>query len=186
MVMFIIAATIPGGVAGALFEHKVEDALRAPYVIGIMLIAMALVLFVSELVGRRKKGLNDLSWSDAMTVGVAQAFAIIPGASRSGVTITAGLFRGLKRETAAKFSFYLSTPIIAGAVAKKTIDILKEHSGIEQLMPFIVGIVTSGIVGYLSIAFLMRYLQTHNTFLFVYYRIALGIVVLLAFFYIFR
>jgi undecaprenyl-diphosphatase len=186
MVMFIIAATIPGGVAGALFEHKVEDALRAPYIIGIMLIAMALVLFASEFVGRRKKGLNELSWSDAMTVGIAQAFAIIPGVSRSGVTITAGLFRGLKRDTAAKFSFYLSTPIIAGAVAKKMIDILKEHSGIEQLTPFVAGIVTSGIVGYLSIAFLMRYLQTHNTFLFVYYRIALGIVVLLAFFFIFK
>ena len=121
-----------------------------------------------------------------MTVGIAQAFAIVPGVSRSGVTITAGLFRGLKRDAAAKFSFYLSTPIIAGAVAKKSLDILKEHSGIEQLTPFILGILTSGIVGYLSIAFLMRYLQTHNTFLFVYYRIALGIVVLLAFFFIFR
>ena len=119
-------------------------------------------------------------------MGIAQAFAIVPGVSRSGVTITAGLFRGFKRETAAKSSFYLSTPLIAGAVAKKTLDILKEHAGIEQLTPFIAGIVVSGIVGYLSIAFLMKYLQTHNTFLFVYYRITLGIVVLLAFFFIFR
>jgi undecaprenyl-diphosphatase len=181
MAMYIIVATIPGALAGALFEHKIEDALRAPPVIAMMLIAMALVLIVSEWVGHRKKGLDDLTWSDAIAVGIAQAFAIVPGVSRSGVTITAGLFKSFKRDTAAKFSFYLSTPIIAGAVAKKTLDILKEHSGLAELMPFIVGIIASGIVGYLAIAFMMRYLQTHNTYLFVFYRIALGIVVLLAF-----
>jgi undecaprenyl-diphosphatase len=186
MVMFIVVATIPGALAGALFEHKVEDALRAPPVIAMMLIGMALVLVVAEWVGRRKKGLNDITWSDAIAVGIAQAFAIIPGVSRSGVTITAGLFKSLKRDAAAKFSFYLSTPIIAGAVAKKTLDIVKEHSGLAELTPFIAGIIVSGIVGYLSIAFMMRYLQTHNTYLFVFYRIALGIVVLLAFWSGFR
>lgn len=181
MVMFIVVATIPGAVAGALFEHKVEDALRSPAVIAMMLIAMALVLIVSEWVGHRKKGLDDITWSDAIAVGIAQAFAIIPGVSRSGVTITAGLFKSFKRDTAAKFSFYLSTPIIAGAVAKKMLDIVKEHAGLAELTPFIAGIVASGIVGYIAIAFMMRYLQTHNTYLFVFYRIALGIVVLLAF-----
>jgi undecaprenyl-diphosphatase len=186
MVMLIIAATIPGGIAGALFEHKVEDALRDPQIIALMLIGMALVLAVAELIGRRKKDLDAISWPDAMTVGIAQAFAIIPGVSRSGVTITAGLFRGFKRETAAKFSFFLSTPIIAGAVAKKTLDIVKSGAGWEQLTPFMAGILVSGIVGYLSIAFMMRYLQTHTTFLFVYYRIALGVVVLLAFWFGFR
>jgi undecaprenyl-diphosphatase len=147
---------------------------------------MALVLVAAEVIGHRKKSLDEISWPDAITVGVAQAFAIIPGVSRSGVTITAGLFRAFKRETAAKFSFYLSTPLIAGAVAKKTFDILKTHSGWEQLSPFVVGILVSGIVGYLSIAFMLRYLQTHTTFLFVYYRIALGIVVLLALWFGFR
>jgi undecaprenyl-diphosphatase len=186
MVMLIIAATIPGGIAGALFEHKVEDALRAPVVVALMLIGMALVLVNAELVGHRKKNLDEISWPDAMTVGVAQAFAIIPGVSRSGITITAGLFRGFKRDTAAKFSFFLSTPIIAGAVAKKTLDIVKSGAGLEQLTPFMAGILVSGIVGYLSIAFMMRYLQTHTTFLFVYYRIALGVVVLLAFWFGFR
>src|SRR5438132_6493062 len=157
MVRFIVAATIPGAIAGALFEHKVEDALRAPQIIAVMLIAMALVLVVAELLGHRKKSLDELSWGDAMTVGIAQAFAIIPGVSRSGVTITAGLFRSMKRDTAAKFSFYLSTPIIGGAVANTMLHILKEHAGIEQLTPFIVGIISSGIVGYLAIAFMMRY-----------------------------
>src|SRR5262245_49386353 len=186
MAMLIIGATIPGAAAGALFEHKVEDALRAPQLIAAMLIVMGLVLVAAEIVGRRKKGLDDLSWGDAITVGIAQAFAIVPGVSRSGSTISAGLFLSLKRDAAARFSFYLSAPIIAGAVAKKTLDILKSGLAVDQLNPFIIGIVASGIVGYLAIAFLMRYLQTHNTYLFVIYRVALGIVVLLAFWARFR
>src|SRR4029079_19378773 len=184
--MLIVGATIPGAVAGVLFEHKVEDALRAPQLIGVMLIVMALVLVVAEIVGHRKKTLDEISWVDALAIGAAQAFAIVPGVSRSGSTITAGLFLNLKRDAAARFSFYLSAPIIAGAVGKKMIDIFRSGIAAEQLMPFIVGIVSSGIIGYLAIAFLMRYLQTHNTFLFVYYRIALGIVVLLAFWFRFR
>jgi undecaprenyl-diphosphatase len=180
MAMMIVVATIPGAIAGALFEHKVEDALRAPQVIALMLIAMALVLAVAEVIGRRKKSLDDISWSDAITVGIAQALAIVPGVSRSGVTITAGLFRSMKRDAAARFSFYLSTPLIAGAVAKKTLDILKAGATVEQMVPFVVGIIVSGIVGYLAIAFMLRYLQTRTTYLFVYYRIALGIAVLLA------
>jgi len=180
MAMQIIVATIPGAIAGALFEHKVEDALRAPQVIAIMLIALALVLAVAELMGQRKKGLGEISWTDAITVGVAQALAIVPGVSRSGITITAGLFRNFNRETAARFSFYLSTPIIAGAVAKKSLDVIKAGATIDQLTPFIVGILASAIVGYLAIAFMMRYLQTRTTYLFIYYRIALGIAVFLA------
>src|SRR5262249_27825182 len=146
-----------------------------------MLIVMGLVLVAAEMVGRRKKSLDDISWGDAITVGVAQAFAIVPGVSRSGSTISAGLFSSMKRDAAARFSFYLSAPIIAGAVGKKILDILKSGLSVDQFNPFIIGIVASGIVGYLAIAFLMRYLQTHNTYLFVIYRVALGIVVLLAF-----
>jgi len=186
MAMLIVAATIPGAVAGALFEHKVEDAFRSPALIAVMLIVMALVLLVAEFVGSRKKSINEVSWGDAITVGLAQAAAIVPGVSRSGSTITAGLFLNMKRNAAAQFSFYLSAPIIAGAVAKKMIDIAKSGAGGDQMTAVVVGIVSSGIVGYLAIAFLMRYLQTHNTYLFVIYRIALGIVVLLAFWFKFR
>ena len=178
--MQIVAATIPGALAGALFEHQVENALRAPQVIAVMLIALALVLIAAEITGRRKKGLTEVSWGDAITVGIAQAFAIVPGVSRSGITISAGLFRSMKRETAARFSFYLSMPIIAGAVGKRTFELIRESVAIDQLTPFIAGILSAGVVGYLAIAFLMRYLQTHTTYLFVYYRIALGIAVLLA------
>jgi undecaprenyl-diphosphatase len=181
MAMLIVAATIPAAAAGVVFESRVEDTLRTPQLIGVTLIVLALVLVAAEIVGRRKKNLDEISWADAITVGIAQAIAIIPGVSRSGSTITAGLFLSMKRDAAARFSFYLSAPIIAGAVGKKMADILASGLGLEQLTPFIVGIVSSGMVGYLAIAFLMRYLQTHNTGLFVFYRIALGIVVLLAF-----
>jgi undecaprenyl-diphosphatase len=151
-----------------------------------MLSLMALVLVVAELKGRRKKDLDQITWRDAITVGCAQAFALVPGVSRSGSTITAGLFVGMKRETAARFSFYLSAPIIAGAVAKKMLDIIEAGIPADQVSAFVAGIAVSGLVGYLSIAFLLRYLQTHNTFLFIYYRIALAVVVFLAFWFGFR
>ena len=186
MALFIVVATIPGALAGALFENTVETALRAPPIIALMLAAMALVLVVAELKGRRKKDLEQISWPDAIAVGLAQALALVPGVSRSGATITAGLFADMKRETAARFSFYLSAPIIAGAVAKKTLDILRIGLTVDQMTPFIAGIMSAGIVGYLSIAFLLRYLQTHNTFLFVYYRIALALTVYLAIWFRFR
>jgi undecaprenyl-diphosphatase len=180
MVMLIVAATIPGAIAGALFEHQVENAMRAPQVIALMLIALALFLAVAEIIGRRKKALDEISWGDAMTVGLAQALAIVPGVSRSGVTITAGLFRSMKRDTAAHFSFYLSTPLIAGAVAKRSLEVFKAGATIEQMVPFVVGTLVSGIVGYLAIAFMLRYLQTRTTYPFVYYRLALGIAVFVA------
>ncbi len=186
MALFIVVATIPGALAGVLFEHAVETALRSPKLIALTLAGLGLVLVFAEWVGRHKKNLEQISWSDAITVGLAQALALIPGVSRSGSTITAGLFVGMKREAAARFSFYLSAPIIAGAVAKKMLDILKVGVTIDQMSPFIVGIVTAGIVGYLSIAFLLRYLQTHSTYLFVYYRIALALTVYLAIWYGFR
>jgi undecaprenyl-diphosphatase len=186
MIMFIVVATIPGALAGILLEDMVESALRSPRIIALMLASMALVLVIAELKGRRKKDLDHISWRDAMIVGFAQAFALVPGVSRSGSTITAGLFAGMQRETAARFSFYLSAPIIAGAVGKKMLDIFEAGLPPDQVPPFVIGIASAGIVGYLSIAFLIRYLQTHNTFLFIYYRIALSIVVFLAFWFGFR
>ena len=165
MIVFIIVATIPGALAGVLFENQVENALRSPKIIALMLSLMALVLVVAELKGRRKKDLDQISWRDALTVGFAQAFALVPGVSRSGSTITAGLFVGMKRETAARFSFYLSAPIIAGAVAKKMLDIFKAGIPSDQVSAFVIGIAVSGIVGYLSIAFLLRLSSNTQHFL---------------------
>src|SRR5215471_653340 len=148
MALLIIIGTVPGALAGALFEHKVEDALRSPLVIAFTLITLALVLVVAELMGRRKKTLHELSTGDAVTVGLAQALAIVPGVSRSGVTITAGLFRGIKRDAAAKFSFYLSTPIIAGAAASQVLHIMKAGVSSEQLGSLVAGVIAAGVVGY--------------------------------------
>jgi len=181
LAIYIVLATIPGALAGAFFQHQIETTLRSPLIISVTLVTLALVLVYAERVGRRTTDLEHMTLGDGLTVGFAQALALIPGVSRSGVTITAGLFRGMTRTAAARFSFFLSTPIIAGAVAKKFLDIAKTGLPATDKSPFIVGIVVSGIVGYLSIAFLIKYLSTHNTYVFVYYRIALGILVFLAF-----
>jgi undecaprenyl-diphosphatase len=184
---FIIVATIPGALAGLFAEDFIESTLRSdPRVISFTLITLALVLVAAELTGKRNKGIDKVTWTDAITVGLAQAVALIPGVSRSGVTITAGLFRGLHRDTAARFSFLLSAPIIAGAVGKKLFDIAQTGLPADQMLSFAAGILASGIVGYASIAVLLRYLQSNNTFIFIYYRIALGIVVYLAFWSGFR
>jgi undecaprenyl-diphosphatase len=187
MAAFILVATIPGALAGLFGEDFIENYLRDdPRLISFTLITLALVLVIAELKGRREKALDKVSWADAITVGFAQAVALIPGVSRSGVTMTAGLFRGMRRDAAARFSFLLSAPIIAGAVAKKLLDVAQAGLPSDQVAAFGAGIIVSGIVGYASIAVLLRYLQTNNTFIFVYYRIALGVVVYLAFWSGFR
>ena len=178
LALFIILATIPGGIAGLLFEQMAEE-ISTPTVIATTLIVLALLLRAAELSGQRKTDLETMTLSDALMIGLAQTLAIIPGVSRSGVTITAGLFRGMTRKAAAQYSFLLSAPIIGGAVAKKLIDIAAEGLPPGQGLPFAVGIIVSAFFGFISIAALMRYLQTRSTFVFIHYRIALGIVVLI-------
>lgn len=186
LILYVIAASVPAGIAGFLLEHVVETRLRDPRIIAVTLISLALVLALAEKVGSKKKDLDRLSFPDAMTIGFAQAIALIPGVSRSGVTMTAALFRGVRREAAARFSFYLSTPVIGGAVLKKLVDVARTGLPPGEAPSFITGIVVSGVVGYLSIKILLGYLQKHNMMVFVYYRIALGIVVYLAFWSGFR
>jgi len=178
LAMYIILATIPGGIAGLLFEREAEE-FGTPTVIAATLIGVALLMRAAELGGMRRKSLARMTLSDAMTVGFAQMLAIVPGISRSGVTITAGLFRGMTRKAAAQYSFLLSAPIVAGAALKKLIDIALEGLPPDQGLPFAVGIIVSAFFGFISIAGLMRYLQTRSTFVFIYYRITLGIIVLI-------
>ncbi|MBZ5542426.1 MAG: undecaprenyl-diphosphate phosphatase [Acidobacteriia bacterium] len=158
---FLAAATIPAGVAGWLFESAAEEELRSPFIIGVALVVLHQVGFV-----------------DSVLVGVAQAFAVIPGVSRSGATMTAGLFRGMKRDTAARLSFLLFTPIIAGAALKKGLEI--RHTGVphEMVLPFVLGIIVAAVVGYLVIAALIRYLERRTFRIFIVYRVALGVLVL--------
>jgi undecaprenyl-diphosphatase len=175
---FLVIATIPGGIAGVLFERAADEQLRSPFVVGSALIIVALLMWAGERVGSENHNLGQVGLLDSIIVGVAQAFAVIPGVSRSGSTMTAGLFRSMNRETAARFSFLLSTPLIAGACLKKGWEI--HHSGLaaDMRMPFLLGIIVSALVGYAVIAVLIRYLERRTFAVFVVYRVILGVILL--------
>jgi undecaprenyl-diphosphatase len=179
LLWYMAVATIPGALAGWRFERAAEEQLRSPMIVGVALIAVGLLMGAGDWLGKRERDLGHVGFLDSFLVGVAQAFAVIPGVSRSGITMTAGLFQKMKRETAARFSFLLSTPIIAGAAMKKGMEI--RHEGLPQNMhlPFLCGIIVSALVGYLVIAVLIRYLERRTFKVFVVYRIALGVIVLL-------
>ena len=170
----IIIGTIPVVIVGLAFKRQIEGSFtKNLWIIATMMIVVALLLIVAELVGKRRKRLQDLGIGDALAVGVAQCLALIPGSSRSGSTMMAGLFVGQTRETAARFSFLLSIPAIAAS------GVLELFEAIEKLPPgsltnLAVGTVVSAVVGYLSIWFLLRFLRTHSTGVFIGYRILVG------------
>lgn len=176
---YLVIGTIPGGIAGYLLEKQADAEFRTPVVIGIALVVVALFMWAGERMGKRDENLGQVTLADAIWIGVAQAFAVIPGVSRSGVTMSAGLFRGMNRESDARFSFLLSTPIIAGAALKKGFEI--RHAGLPHDMraPMLLGIIISAIVGYIVIGWLIRYLATRTFTPFVIYRLALGVAVLI-------
>ena len=173
----IIIGTLPVGVVGLLFRRQIEGMLTKDLrIIAGSLIGLAVLLTLAEIVGRQRRDMNQLRITDAIVVGAAQVLALIPGSSRSGSTITGGLFSGLKRETAARFSFLLSIPAVA---ASGLLELPKAlHAVNTGWTAIAVATVVSGVSGYLSIAFLLRYLQRHTTYLFVAYRIALGLVLI--------
>lgn len=179
---YLVVATIPAGLAGLFFEHAIEEHLRKPVPIAIAMIAIGMLMWAAEARAQLARGLDQTRFSDSLLIGVAQALALFPGVSRSGITIIAGLWRGMTRETAARFSFLLSTPIIAGAAAKELPKILRlsQAGGINlPVSTLLAGVGVSAAVGYLVIAFFLRYLQTRTLKIFIYYRVAFGIVVLL-------
>jgi len=179
LLWLIVLATIPVGVAGLLWKDYVETTLRSPILIGCMLILVGLLMGYADHIGKRGKTTGSISLADAGAIGAAQALAIVPGTSRSGITIVAGLFRGLNRESAARFSFLISAPAIAGAAAKAFLDLM-EQGGIEPGMeiPFAVGILVSALTGWAVIAFFLKYLRRNSLKLFVYYRVIFGIIVI--------
>jgi undecaprenyl-diphosphatase len=179
LLWFLAIATIPGAIAGKLLEHSAEDYFREHiFLIAGALIGVALLMWWGEKTGRRDKPLTRISFLDALLVGCAQATALVPGVSRSGSTITAGLFRNMTRDAAVRFSFLLSTPIIAGAALLKAHQLHKEGLPPGMHLPFIVGILVSAIVGYGAIAWLIRYLQAHSLKIFIIYRVVFGIIVI--------
>jgi len=188
---FLVIGTIPGGLAGLLAQSKIEELFHqsnTPHTLGAMA-SMAVIiallgaaLFVAERIARHLRGLNQVSLKDAIVIGLSQAMAIFPGVSRSGSTITAGLALGLQRETAARFSFLLSAPIMLAAGLKSLLDV---RSGLasgamaqSDLLLFAVGFITAAVSGYLCVKFLLRFLQKNSTDVFVYYRWLLAVLVI--------
>ncbi len=178
----IAFGTIPIVFFGLLFKKNIETNLRSLYVISASMIILAVVLMIAEAIVKKRtalnvkqKSLDDISWRDAMLIGCAQAIALIPGSSRSGTTITGGLFVGLNRETAARFSFLLSLPSVFAAglleLVKERHELFSSTIGIENIL---VATIVSGLVGYASIAFLLNYLKNHSTYIFIIYRIIVG------------
>ncbi len=175
----IIAGTIPIVIIGLLFKDAIEGAFTKNLsVIAISLIVLAIILALAEKTASFKKDLKDITLMDSILIGLAQTIALIPGSSRSGTTITGGLFLGLKRDVAARFSFLLSVP----AVLASGLLQLKEsiaYINYDMAVNIIVATIVSGISGYLAIDFLLKFLKKNTTFVFIFYRIALGVLILI-------
>ena len=172
----IVVGTIPVVVLGLLFKHHIESTLRSLHVIASAMIGLAVVLATAEWLGKKRRTMEQVGWLDTIVVGCAQAVALIPGSSRSGCTITGGLFVGLNRETAARFSFLLSLPAVFAAGIFEFRHALHEPAG--NPVALAMATLISAIVGYASIAFLLGYLKKHTTWAFIVYRLALGALLL--------
>ena len=173
--LFLIGATIPGAIGGYLLEKPAETAFRSPALIAAALMVMGVILWLVDRVRPADRPLSGMNWTDAIAFGLAQVLALVPGVSRSGGTITAGRALRFDRESAARFSFLMSMPIIAGAAILKVPGVIRE-GGFST--PLIVGVVASAISGWLAISIVMRYVTRHSYGIFAAYRIALGIIVL--------
>src|SRR5215213_3719170 len=176
---YIVLGTIPIGIFGLVFKDQIETGARDLYLIGIALIVLGLVLLLAERVGTRTRTMEQINSRDGLAVGFAQALALVPGVSRSGATITAGLFLGLDRPTAARFSFLLSVPavVLSGLLELGSIANGEEgqHVGAGNLA---IATLLAFVTGYAAIAWMLRFLTTHSTMVFVVYRVVLGTVVL--------
>lgn len=178
----IVLGTLPIVVAGLLFRRQIETSLRSLYVVSGTLIGLALLLAAVEILmawrqraAQRSRGLDEVGWSDAAAVGLAQALALVPGASRSGVTLTGGMLVNLERATAARFSFLLSLPAILAAGVFQLVDQWDHLAATgSATLALVVATVAAGVVGYASIVFLLGYLKRHSTWVFIAYRLLLG------------
>ena len=181
LLWLLVLGTIPGGIAGLLFQKKAETLWRENlWFIAATSIGVGLIIWLAEAMGSRQRELDNANTTDSLMIGLAQAFAVVPGVSRSGSTIAAGLFRNLDRPAAARFSFLLSTPIIAGAALKDFYDLVKHEGGIphDMRVAFLLGIVISAITGTLAVGFFMNYLRRRSLGVFVLYRMVFGIIVI--------
>lgn len=178
---YIILGSIPAGVIGILFEDIFEQLFSTLTVVGVALLVTGTFLWLSDRIGNEERNLKDMELSDSVVVGFAQAFAIIPGISRSGSTIVAGLFKGLDRRLAAKFSFLLSVPVIGGATLLKTKDIVTAGFSGITLLELVVGTLSAAVAGYFSIKLLLKLINQEKLSIFAYYCWILGLVVIFVF-----
>ena len=177
MFWFIVIASIPGAIVGALLEQQAETTFRSPLIIAGTLLFLGILLYLADRHGAKRQPGETISFGQSFAIGLSQALAIIPGVSRSGITIASGLFAGLTREDAARFSFLLSTPIIAGAGILK----LRHLTAAAFTAPFITGFITAALVGFLVIGFLLRWLRRKSFLPFVWYRIFVAAAVITVF-----
>jgi undecaprenyl-diphosphatase len=177
LAVLIAIATVPAAIIGFLF-HDVEDVIREIGLVAAMLVVGGGSLWLAERTGAREKVALDLSFRQALAIGAAQAVALVPGISRSGISISAGLFAGLRREEAARFSFLMATPITAAAAAYEVLKVVRGEGVAIQVAPMAAGLLMSFVFGVLAIAVLLRFLRTRSTDVFVAYRIILAAIVL--------
>jgi undecaprenyl-diphosphatase len=176
--IYLLIATIPGVVVGVLIEHAAETVFRDARLVAVNLIWVGILMFVVDRVARQTKGMSQVTWPRALTVGVAQALALVPGVSRSGITITTARALGFDRVTATRFSFLLSAPIITGATLKVLLKPSNWHDMMASPALYVVGILAALVSGYVAIKFLLRYLSRHGLGVFAVYRVVVGILIL--------
>lgn len=180
MALNLVVGTIPAGLAGLAFHHMIEHQARNPLLIACTTFVYGLLLLLADIVGRKTRVLKDLWWRDALIIGIAQALALVPGTSRSGITITAALLLGLTRPAAATFTFLLSVPIGILVALKEAKDLLHAPLSGHDLAMMGIGVVVSGLVGYAVIAWLLNWLRRRSLTVFVVYRVLLAVVILAA------
>ena len=174
----LVAATIPAAIAGYLLSDFIETSVREVQLVTVMFLSGAAILWVADHVGKRTKDVDDVTFPVSIAIGAAQALALIPGISRSGISISAGRFAGLDRPAAARFAFLMATPITLGAIVFEARKLATGEAGVTvELAPLIVGLLASLVSGMLAIHFMLRYLRTRSLDIFVYYRIVVAIVV---------
>jgi undecaprenyl-diphosphatase len=179
LALYICLGTIPAVVAGYLLKDIAETLFREPVLIAGSLAGAGLLLLLADKFGKHQRSMKTLGFVDVAVIGLGQALALMPGVSRSGITMTAGLMRGLNRMSAARFSFLLSVPIILGAGVYNLPAIIKQGSEPGQVGFYLAGFIAAAVSGYLVIAFLLRFIQAHSFAVFAYYRFVLAGLVLL-------
>ena len=179
--LYLIIATVPGALAGLIFEEQAAGVLRNPLSIAFFLSAFAILLYLSDRFSKKRKSVADMNVADCLIIGLSQAFAIIPGVSRSGVTITGAMIRGFRRDEAAKFSFLMAAPLIAGA---GVFEMRHLDPASVASTPFIAGLLASAVFAFLAMKFLIRFVRNASYTIFVIYRLVLAVII--TFFYLYK